>query len=331
MLIIKKVLIIFGGKSTEHYISCKSCFSILSNIDKSLFDCKVVGIDLEGIWYEFNDDYSYLKKGNWKDAKITKIENIIDYIKKYDVVFPITHGNYGEDGKLQGFLELFDIKFVGCKTLSSAILMDKDISKKLFTSLNLKNVSYVTLYDKEKIENVIEKLKFPVIVKPANGGSSIGISKARTKQELIKAIEYAKKYDKKIIVEKYIKARELEVAVLEDKEIIISDIGEIKSANEIYDYNAKYENKDSYTKLAIDLPKQIITKIENYAKTIFKKTGISGYARIDFFYDGKDIYINEVNTIPGFTDISMYPTLIENKGISYKNMITKLIDNALDS
>lgn len=331
MFFIKKVLILFGGKSTEHYVSCKSCKSIIENIDKKLFEYEVVGIDFDNTWYKFSDDLSYLEKGNWKDANILKIDNIIKYLKEFDVVFPITHGNNAEDGKLQGLLELFNVKFVGCKTLSSSIGMDKVISKVIFDSLNINQVPYLVINEEYSISDIIKKLQFPVIVKPANGGSSIGISKADNKKELIKAIKEAKKYDDKVIIEKFIIARELECAVLENKkDIICSNPGEIKSANEFYDYDAKYVNETSYTTIPNDLKEDVVNKIKDYSKKIFKTLNCSGYARIDFFYDEENekIYINEINTIPGFTSISMYPKLIESIGITYTDLITILINAA---
>ena len=331
MFFIKKVLILFGGKSTEHYVSCKSCKSIIENIDKKLFEYEVVGIDFDNTWYKFSDDLSYLEKGNWKEANILKIDNIIKYLKEFDVVFPITHGNNAEDGKLQGLLDLFNVKFVGCKTLSSSIGMDKVISKVIFDSLNINQVPYLVINEEYSISDIIKKLQFPVIVKPANGGSSIGISKADNKKELIKAIKEAKKYDDKVIIEKFIIARELECAVLENKkDIICSNPGEIKSANEFYDYDAKYVNETSYTTIPNDLKEDVVNKIKDYSKKIFKTLNCSGYARIDFFYDEENekIYINEINTIPGFTSISMYPKLIESIGITYTDLITILINNA---
>lgn len=327
----KKVLILFGGNCTEHYVSCKSCKGIVENIDSKLFCYKVVGIDFDNTWYEFKDDLVYLEKGNWKKAKIDKIDNIIEYLKGFDIIFPITHGTYGEDGKLQGFLELFNIKFVGCKTLASAIGMDKEIAKIFFKNLNIPIVPYWVLYEKEKKKSILNKIEFPVIVKPANGGSSIGINKVNNKKELEKAIEEARKYDKKVIIEKYIRARELEVGVLQKgNTLICSKPGEIKSANEFYDYNAKYENKQSYTLIASDLPPLVVKQIKEYAKKIFTSLGCKGYARIDFFYDEKNegIVINEINTIPGFTPISMFPKLMNEENISYQELITILINNA---
>lgn len=328
---IKKVLILFGGNSSEHYVSCKSCESIVSNIDDELFDYEIVGIDFDNTWYKFKDDLLFLNDGSWKDAKIEKIDNIIDYVKQFDVVFPITHGKNGEDGKLQGMLELFGIPFVGCKTLASAICMDKEMSKIVFNDIKIKQVPYVTINKDYNLKDIIDELGLPLIVKPANGGSSIGISKANNKRELNKAIKLAKKYDEKVIIERFIKARELEVAVLENKEnIICSSPGEINSANEFYDYDAKYVNESSYTIIPDDLPKDVLSKINEYAMTIFNKLGLKGYARIDFFYDeeNREVYINEVNTLPGFTSISMYPKLMENEGIYYTDLITTLINNA---
>lgn len=331
MFFIKKILIVFGGNSSEHYVSCKSAKSIIENIDKKLFKYEVVGIDFDNTWYKFSDDLDYLENGSWKEANVLKIDNIVRFLKDFDVVFPITHGTSGEDGKLQGMLELFNIPFVGCKTLASSIGMDKGMSKVIFDSLYIDQVPYMVIEDDYKINDIIEQIEFPIIVKPANGGSSIGISKANDKKELIKAIKEAKKYDKKIIIEKFIKARELECAVLENKgNILCSNIGEIKSANEFYDYDAKYVNDSSYTMIPDDIPLDVVNKIKEYAKRIFKGLNCIGYARIDFFYDEENnkIYINEINTIPGFTSISMYPKLIESIGINYTDLITTLINNA---
>ncbi len=331
MFFIKKILIVFGGNSSEHYVSCKSAKSIIENIDKKLFKYQIAGIDFDNTWYKFSDDLDYLENGSWKEANILKVDNIVRFLKDFDVVFPITHGTSGEDGKLQGMLELFDIPFVGCKTLASSIGMDKGMSKVIFDSLNIEQVPYMVIADDYKINDIIEQIEFPIIVKPANGGSSIGISKANDKKELIKAIKEAKKYDKKIIIEKFIKARELECAVLENKgNILCSNPGEIKSANEFYDYDAKYINDSSYTIIPDDIALDVVNKIKESAKKIFKGLNCNGYARIDFFYDEENnkIYINEINTIPGFTSISMYPKLIESIGINYTDLITTLINNA---
>ena len=331
MFIIKKVLILFGGNSSEHYISCKSCASVIKNINRDRYDYEVVGISKENRWYKFNDDISYLLNENWVLANVLEVDNIINYIKKFDVVFPIMHGNYCEDGKLQGFLDLFNIKYVGCKTLSSALLMDKVITKYILEGLDIPYIPYLVIKDKYKVNDIINEIGFPMIIKPANGGSSIGISKVNNKKELISAIKKAEKYDSKILIEKFIRVRELEIAILQTGNgIICSQIGEIKSANEFYDYDAKYDNKESYIVIPNDLSKDIILKIKEYALKLFKSLDCKGLSRIDFFYDdiNDKVYLNEANTMPGFTDISMYPMLIENEGIGYKDLINILIDNA---
>ena len=319
----KKVLLLFGGKSTEHFVSCKSVKSIIENIDKDLFEFEICGISLDGDFYKFDDDLIYLENGNWMNSNIKKIDNIIEYLKSFDVVFPITHGNYGEDGKLQGMLDLFNIKYVGSKTSSSVISFDKSISKLIFKELNIPQVPY-TIYN-GNIDDI--NIDYPLIIKPSNGGSSIGINKANNKKELIKYIAEAKKYDSKIIIEKFIKARELECAVLYNNELIISNPGEIKSCNDWYDYNAKYID-NSTTIIPNDIPNDIINKIREYSKKIYDYMDIKNYSRIDFFYNEDGLFINEINTIPGFTNISMYPKLIENEIISYKDLITILINNA---
>lgn len=303
----KKVLLIYGGSSTEHEVSCNSAKNIIKNIDKSKYDLTTLKITKDNIWIS-ND-------------KI--VDNIIEYLKQFDVIFPITHGTKGEDGKLQGMLDFFDIKYVGPKTGESFICMDKVYSKMVFEKLGVNVVPY-EIYDKNKQINI----PFPVIVKPANGGSSVGISKANNEQELNQAIEKANLYDSKIILEQFIKGQELECAVLEDEEIIVSEVGEIKSANEIYDYDSKYINSESQTIIPAHIPNDISNTIKETAEYLFKKMNLKGLSRIDFFYDGNKIYINEINTLPGFNEISMYPKLITNLGISYQELITKLIENA---
>ena len=305
----KKVLLIYGGVSPEHEVSCNSAKAIIENIDKT----------------KFNLDYIYITKNNEWLNNNKKITNIIEFIKKYDVVFPIIHGTNGEDGKLQGMLDLFNIKYVGSKQGASYICMDKQRTKQILNYYNIPQVPY-QIYQKQK--RLI--IPFPVIVKPANGGSSIGIKIANNKKEYQKAIKNALKYDKKVIIEKYINAQELECAVLEDKKLIISEVGEIITDNNFYDYTTKYQNNNAKTNIVANIPENIKKQIKKYAKTIFEVLELKGLARIDFFYDKdyKKIYLNEINTLPGFTTISMYPKLIINENISYKDLITKLIENA---
>jgi len=324
----KKVLLIAGGNSSEHYVSCRSAQSILENIDREKYEITTCLVDLNNQWYLYHGNDQDIT--SWQKQKITKIDNIINFLKDFAVIFPIIHGTNGEDGKLQGMLDLFNIKYVGSKTLGSAIGMDKEFMKIIFNNLNIPQVPFVVINTDYNIEDIINKMDLPLIVKPANGGSSIGITKANNEKELILAIEEAKKYDSKVIIEKYLKARELEVSVLNGEKMIISNTGEIKSANEFYDYNAKYENNKSLTIVPAIVPDEVNKTIKEYAKQAFNGINASGLARVDFFYDedNNQIYLNEINTLPGFTTISMYPKLLINEGISYQELISILIESA---
>ena len=299
----KKVVLIYGGESSEHDISCKSAKEIMSNIDINKYILSCVYVTKNNEWIYNNSN----------------IDNIIEFLKQFDVVFNIIHGNTGEDGKIQGMLDLFNIKYIGTKCGSSYICMDKERTKQILNYYKIPQVPF------QNSENKLI-IPFPVIVKPANGGSSIGINIANNKKEYKKALKQALKYDKKVIVEKYIKARELECAILEEKKLIISDVGEIITNNKFYDYDTKYVKNEAKTVIS-DIPDNIKKQIKKYAKKVFKVLELKGLARIDFFYDEENnkIYLNEINTLPGFTKISMYPKLL-NK-INYKDLITKLIEN----
>mgnify|MGYP005793318775 CR=1 FL=1 len=328
----KKVLILFGGNSFEHEVSCRSAKCILENIDQELFEITAVCIDKQNNWYLFDNDLELLltDKRPWYTEK-NLINNIIEFLKGFDIVFPVLHGPNGEDGTIQGMLDLFDIKYVGPKILSSAIGMDKEISKIVFNHHNIPIIPYLTVKDKNyNIKKIEKELGYPMIVKPARGGSSIGVNKANNKKELISAIEDALKIDNKIIIEKFIIGRELECSILENKNILVSTVGEIASANELYDYNAKYQNENSKTLIPANLPKKVINDIQKYAKEVFIAIEAKNLSRIDFFYDEKNqqIYLNEINTLPGFTSISMYPKLWEYEKITTKDLITILINNA---
>ena len=315
----KNILVIFGGNSSEHEISCKSVINVIENIDTDLFNFKVIGITKDNRWIECNKEN--IINNTWYQLK--GIDNIIKYIKGFDVVLPIMHGIGGEDGKLEGMLELFDIKYVGSNTEASSIGMNKYLSKIFFDNLEIPQIPYIK-YD-DNIDEIL-KLGFPLIVKPCNGGSSIGINKVNNIDELKKAIEEASIYDKNIIVEKFITAREFECAVLETDNLIVSDVGEIKFNNSFYDYDDKYNNHVDII-IPADISDDIREKIRNYSKEVFTKLGCKNLCRIDFLYDEEDkkLYLNEINTLPGFTNISMYPMLIKNMGYSYKEIITMLI------
>lgn len=318
----KKVLILFGGDSYEHDVSCKSAKSILESIDKTLFDVTSVGIKKD--WYIYNDKLEHLDK-EWINYNVKKIDNVIEFIKDFDVVFSIIHGNTSEDGKLQGMFELFNIKYVGCDSLSSMLCYDKAITKIMFDYYNIPQVNYVICDKNYNISNILNKLKFPLIVKPSKCGSSIGINKANNIKELKKNIKNALKYDYILVIEEFIETRELECSILENKKIIVSDIGEIKSCNDFYDYESKYD-KESILIIPAVLDEEIKKAIKQLAIKVFNVLRCKGLSRIDFFYSDK-IYVNEINTLPGFTNISMFPKLLINKGISYKDLITIIINN----
>lgn len=321
----KKILVLFGGNSYEHQISCISAKTILENIDKNKYIVSAVGISQNNEWYIFNDNLELLKNNNWQNGNIKKIDNIIEYLKSFDKIFPIIHGNPEENGNIQGLLNLFNIKYVGTDLLGSIISYDKDLTKIICNNYNIPQIPSITLTN-NNIKNI--NIDFPLIIKPAKCGSSIGINIAKNKKELKEYINEAFQYDNKIIIEKYIKARELECALLKDKKIRISPIGEIKSANTFYDYDAKY-NKNSNLLMPAPITKKIQKQIKELSYKIFNILELKDLARIDFLYDYNNdiLYFNEVNTMPGFTSISMYPLLFKKYGISIKNLITKLIEN----
>ena len=343
--------VIFGGMSTEHDVSVVSGASILNNLDKEKYDIFPIYIDQDGNWHKYVGDITNLSKLHVGDkiSNIDKIDNPIDYLRKCDVAFPVLHGLYGEDGTIQGLLELLKIKYVGCKVLASSLAMDKAYAKIIFEKAGLKQAKYVYIYkaDNEKYEfiednfdikfmdmdslteKVIEKLSLPVFVKPSNSGSSVGIKKATTKEELKEAIIYAGKYDDKIVIEEQIVGHEVECAVLGNRDVVASGVGEIKSAESYYTFDAKYNNSESRTVIPAEIPEEVAEKIRKQAVKAFKAIDGKGLARVDFFVgNNEEIYINEINTMPGFTQISMYPKLFEVAGISYKELLNKLIELA---
>lgn len=320
----KKILILFGGNSHEHVISCKSAKTILTHIDKSLYNITAVGIDHQNNWYLYLDDINLIDE-SWQNRNIEKITNIIEFLKQFDKVFPIIHGNPEENGNIQGMFNLFNIEYVGTDLLGSIISYDKELTKIICNHHKIPQVPYITITENKKIKNI--PIPYPVIIKPAKCGSSIGINIANNVKELNEYVNLAFKYDNKVIIEKYIKARELECAILQTNKIIPSPIGEIRSSNTFYDYEAKYL-KDSSLIIPANINKELAKEITKLSKKIFNILSLSTLARIDFLYDYNEekLYFNEVNTMPGFTDISMYPLLFKEVGINIKNLITKIIE-----
>ena len=327
--------IIYGGISTEHDVSIMSAKSIIENLDKNKYEIHELYINEYGKWFEI------------KDGEKEEIYNLIWTLKELDVVFPVLHGIGGEDGTMQGMLEILKVPYIGCGVLASAIGMDKIYTKIIFGKAEIPQTKYIGIYKKEdeyyiqkenmeeeklEIEKITSILKFPMFVKPSNSGSSVGVKKAKDVKELKLAIENASQYDKKIIIEEEINGKEVECAILEDEnKIIASTVGEIKSAEEFYSFDAKYNIPDSKTIVPANIEQKQIEEINKMAIKAFKAIDGRGLARVDFFIenDSKKIYINEINTMPGFTKISMYPKLFEAVGISYSDLLDKLIQNAL--
>lgn len=327
----KKVLLLFGGNSSEHQVSCKSAKEILEHIDYSKYHVTTVGITKENEWLQYLDTTHNITNLNWNQGKVKKIESIIPFLKQFDVVFPMIHGSNGEDGKIQGLLELFQIPYVGCNSKISSIGMDKHYLKIFLSHFDIPVVPFLLYDPRDSFNSIEKKLKYPIIIKPCNGGSSIGISVAYNKKELKTGIKKALCYDKKVLLEPFLPIRELECAVLEKKgKWIISPIGEIQSQHSYYDYEAKYVDSTSKTELASSLSSEVTHQIKIFVKKICKYLELQGLSRIDFFYlpDTNQLYVNEINTIPGFTTISMFPTLLTNDKFRYQDLITTLLENA---
>lgn len=327
---VKKVAIIFGGMSSEHDVSIHSAHFVYNNIDKTIYNLHKIYIDKQNNWYTYKGNIEDLI--HKKKIRKKKIKNVISYLKTFDIVFPVMHGKYGEDGTMQGFLELFGIPYVGCTCMMSAIGIDKDMCKRVLNVSKIKQVPYILFNsDSDDLETILSKVSYPVIIKPATGGSSIGIHLANHKEELLDAIKQASLYDHKILIEKHIHMRELECAVIGGNPIKVSTVGEIKTKHAFYDYEAKYIDNSSEIMIPADIPHHLQIKIQEYAKKAFLSLGNKGFARVDFFYDidTKKIYLNEINTIPGFTESSMFPKLFMYDGISYTNLITELIENSV--
>lgn len=329
-----KLGVIYGGLSTEHEVSINSAKSVIDNLNKDKYDIYKIYIDKKGEWY---------KEDN-------KIDNVFDYLRSLDVVFPVLHGLYGEDGTIQGLFELLGVPYVGCGVLASSLGMDKVYAKMIFDKVGIENVKYIYIKrvgDKyiyidnkfnekelslQDIASLVEsELSLPVFIKPSRSGSSVGINKAHTKEEVIKYIEYASGFDNKILIEENIIGREIECAVLGNNEVEASPLGEILPKGEFYSYNAKYVD-DSKTIIPDDIDKDISDKVRETAIKAYKSLDCSGLSRVDFFLekDTNRIILNEINTLPGFTTISMYPKLWESTGLSYSELLDKLISLALE-
>ena len=345
-----RIGVVFGGMSTENKVSCVSANSVIKNLNKEKYDIFPIYIDKKGNWFEVTNIDIDEKTLEESENKIY-INNVMELLKTFNVVFPVLHGLYGEDGTIQGVFELLKVPYVGCGVLASSVGMDKVYSKIIFDKAGINQTKYIYIknygdkyiyvddvfneesLDIEGMSNIIiKKLKFPMFVKPSNSGSSVGISKANNEEELKKAIVEASKFDRKILIEEGMVGREVECAVLGNENVISSCVGEIRAADEFYSYDAKYKNQESKTLIPADLSIEKSKEIQSLAIKAFKAIDGKGLSRVDFFIEKNTdkIYINEINTLPGFTSISMYPKLFEQIGIMYTELLDKLIELALE-
>jgi len=350
-----RIGVVFGGRSAEHEVSLVSATSVINALDKEKYEVVPIGISPEGRWLSSVEALRLLKEKSSIaglpehvfvpdphhkalmaiNADVSSASN-----KPVDVIFPLVHGTYGEDGTIQGLFELADIPYVGAGVLGSAVGMDKAVQKQLLKQARIPVTPDCSfLYDRYVSESkkylaVIEKkLRYPMFVKPPNLGSSVGISKAHDRKELTEAIELAGLYDRKVLVEQGVKdAREIECSVLGNDEPVASVPGEIIPSNEFYDYDAKYVDGKSRAEIPAKLPRAIVRKLQQYAVDAFMVLDCAGMARADFLVARKTnrIFLNEINTLPGFTSISMYPKLWEASGLSYPRLLDKLIELAVE-
>lgn len=347
----KNAVVLFGGQSSEHVVSCMSVINVINHINRETYDLILIGITEEGRWIK-TDTIEAIQDGTWKNGSVSAILSpdatmksviLLDEDKtelvKADVVFPVLHGLYGEDGTIQGLMELSGIPYVGCGVLSSAVSMDKLYTKIIVNDLGIKQADYVAVMRRELqnldpiVKKVEDKFTYPVFVKPSNAGSSKGVSRAENGVELKEALILAGQHDRKILVEEMIVGREIECAVFGggNTPIQASGVGEIVAAAEFYDFDAKYYNSDSKTVVNPVLPDGATEKIRSAATAIFEAVDGYGLARVDFFVkeDGTVVF-NEINTMPGFTAISMYPMLWEAAGVTKEELVNRLLKHAAD-
>src|SRR3984893_16809253 len=355
-----RIGLVFGGRSGEHEVSLASATSVLANLDSDKYEVVPIGITKQGSWLLGTEPARLLETeqsvsastGTEETTAVTltgdpSLRRLIPLQSSeqledngaLDVILPALHGTYGEDGTLQGLLEMANVPYVGCGVLGSALGMDKEKMKMVFEAVGLPGVDYLVYRrnqwerSPETIMDAIEqRLGYPCFVKPVNLGSSVGINKAHERHELEHAINVAAEYDRKIIIERGINCRELECAVLGNDEPIASVVGEVIASSEFYDYNAKYIDNKSRTIIPAEISQATAEEVRRQAVTAFLALDLSGLARVDFFLDKESgqVYINEVNTMPGFTQISMYPKLWEASGLSYTELLDRLIELAIE-
>lgn len=346
-MIKKKIAVIFGGCSSEYPVSLQSAFAILSNIDRTRYELVLIGIDREGSWYRYNGDLNGIADDTWHstDKVCTPImispdrkhHGLIEIRKdgikftKIDAAFPVLHGKNGEDGTVQGVIELAGIPLIGCGTLCSALCMDKDRAHKLVQAVDViipKSIVLTRKYDKELIhEKTTKELHYPLFVKPLKAGSSFGITKVKDENDLFAAIEAAFQYDDEVIMEENIEGFEVGCAVMGNHELTVGEVDEIELSDGFFDFKEKYTLESSKIHMPARIDQQTANRIKHTAAAIYKALGCKGFARVDMFLtpDNKIVF-NEVNTIPGFTSHSRYPNMMKGIGLSYKELLTNLIE-----
>lgn len=346
----KNIVVIMGGRSSEHEVSLVSAATVVESINTDIYNVIMVGITKDGQW-KLIESMDKVQDGSWVNGHTQAIlspetgKNALYLINKdhvdtvnVDVVFPVLHGMNGEDGTLQGLLELAQIPYVGCGVLASACSMDKFYTKVIVDAIGVRQAKFVGVYRAQLkdmdtvVARVEEALTYPVFVKPSKAGSSQGVSKAENRETLIEALQLAAQHDSKILVEENIIGRELECAVLGGVDAKASGVGEILAADTFYSYEAKYNNAESRTIVGPVLPEGKEEEIRADAEAIFKALDCYGLSRVDFFLtkDTNEVVFNEINTLPGFTAISMYPMLWEAQGLDKKALVQKLIDLAME-
>lgn len=346
----KKVLVVFGGQSSEHIVSCMSAVNVIKNIDLEQFDVVMTGITEEGRWL-LTDSVEAIEDGSWRNGRVQAAlsPDAADHgilitdengtrKEPVDVVFPVLHGLYGEDGTIQGLCELARLPYVGCGVLASAVSMDKLYTKIIVDRLGVRQAAYVPVMREElcPAEQAVHKIEsafsYPVFIKPSNAGSSRGVSKAENREELIAGLKEAACHDRKLLVEEMIVGHEIECAVFGGgkEPVLASGVGEILAAADFYDFDAKYFNAESKTVVNPELPGNAAERVRQAAAAIFQAVDGYGLARVDFFVTAEgEVVFNEINTMPGFTAISMYPMLFEAAGIGKKELVTRLLEHGL--
>lgn len=341
---VKTVAILFGGRSVEHKISLRSAKNIFDNIDKDKYQVVLIGISQEGEWYLLKDFSFNLSEGDPLAVRLLPGKDVFFTVRngktigKIDIFFPVLHGNDGEDGSIQGLLRTLNMPMVGTGVLGSAVVFDKVCSKRLLTEAGIRNARFLSYPMEEKdqidFDHVRKSLGLPVFVKPAASGSSVGVSKVVDEKSFRLAIEDTFQYDNTVLIEEYIKGREIECSVKGNTNPDVSQAGEITviGAHDFYSFDAKYvDDSGARLDMPADLPEETSRNIRELAAKAYKALFCEDFARVDMFLkENGDIYVNEINSIPGFTHISMFPQLWKLDGITYKDLISELIEKALE-